>query len=149
MQIRKASRADLNDILFVERTAFGTEGEANLVRELLGDPSAQPALSLLAFKERRPAGHILFTRLRIPADIPLSAAILAPLAVVPEFQKQGIGGELIEQGCRQLAGSGVELVFVLGYPAYYSRFGFQPAGSVLRPRFPLRHGARKGSNLDY
>ena len=61
MQIRKAVEIDLNDVLLIERLAFGYDKEANLVRELLHDPSAKPVLSLLAFKKDRAVGHILFT----------------------------------------------------------------------------------------
>lgn len=53
--------------------------------------------------------------------------ILAPLAVIPDFQKLGIGGKLIETGLEILSKSGTDLVFVLGYPEYYTRFGFKPA----------------------
>ncbi|MDY6807115.1 MAG: N-acetyltransferase [Cyanobacteriota bacterium] len=129
MDIRKASESDLNDVLLVERSAFGGNNEAELVRELLQDTSARPILSLLAFKGDRPVGHILFTTARL-TNSSQKAAILAPLAVVPDAQKQGIGGKLIEEGLELLSKSGVELVFVLGYPEYYTRHGFQPAGCL-------------------
>ncbi len=131
--IREASNSDLEDVLFVERLAFGEEQEAELVRNLLNDPSANPILSLLAFQDDRPIGHILFTKADIRNNhniLSLSIAILAPLAVVPDAQKQGIGGKLIETGLQQLSKSGVALVFVLGYPEYYSRHGFKPAGRL-------------------
>lgn len=129
MDIREASESDLNDVLLVEREAFGGNSEAELVRELLEDPTAKPVLSLLAFKGDRPVGHILFTKARL-SNSSQKAAILVPLAVVPDSQKQGIGGKLIEEGLELLSKSGVELVFVLGYPEYYPRHGFQPAGSL-------------------
>ena len=59
-----------------------------------------------------------------------SIVILAPLAIVPDFQKQGIGGKLIEHGLALLSKSGVDLVFVLGHPEYYPRYGFTPAGQI-------------------
>ena len=62
MHIREASSSDLEDVLLVERAAFGSDQEAELVTNLLGDPSANPVLSLLAFKDDRPVGHILFTK---------------------------------------------------------------------------------------
>ncbi len=128
MQIRKASETDLETALTVERAAFGTEEEAALVHGLLADPSAQPALSLLAFEDHRAVGHILFTRAGVEGHPHLNASILAPLAVIPEFQKQGIGGALIRQGLQALAATGIDLVFVLGHPDYYPRHGFEPAG---------------------
>ena len=50
------------------------------------------------------------------------------LAIVPDAQKQGIGGKLIEQGLEFLSKSRVDLVFVLGHPEFYPRYGFKPAG---------------------
>ena len=129
MIIRKALYSDLDNVLFVERSAFGSDEEANLVRDLLGDDSAKPIVSLLAFQENQAVGHILFTKARLESKAPLSISILAPLAVVPNAQKQGIGGELIEYGLQVLLESGVDLVFVLGHPKYYPRYGFKPAGN--------------------
>ncbi len=89
----------LDDILFVERSAFGQDTEAELTRKLLNDPSAKPLLSLLAFKDDKAVGHILFTKARL-TETPKTASIafLAPLAIVPDYQRQGIGGKLIEKG---------------------------------------------------
>ncbi|VEP12159.1 Uncharacterized N-acetyltransferase YjhQ [Hyella patelloides LEGE 07179] len=131
MYIREASDSDLNEVLLIERSAFGQDQEAELVRELLGDSSAKPILSLLAFKSDRPVGHILFTTAHLTnSKNTTSIAILAPLAIVPDAQKQGIGGKLIERGLQLLSKSGVDLVFVLGHPEYYPRHGFKPAGCL-------------------
>ena len=131
MYIREAAEKDLNDVLLIERLAFGYDKEANLVRELLYDPSAKPLLSLLAFKNDRAVGHILFTTAQLSdTQDTASIVILAPLAIVPDAQKQGIGGKLIKQGLRLLSKSSVDLVFVLGHPRYYPRFGFTPAGRL-------------------
>ena len=131
LQIREAVETDLNDVLLIERLAFGYDKEAKLVRDLLHDPSAKPVLSLLAFKKDRAVGHILFTTARLSGtQDAASIVILAPLAIVPDAQKQGIGGKLIEQGLELLSKSGVDLVFVLGHPEYYPRYGFKPAGHL-------------------
>lgn len=99
------------------------------MKDLLTDPSAKPLCSLLAFNKDRAVGHILFTSARLEgAKNGASISLLAPLAVLPGFQKQGIGGKLIEQGLQHLAKAGVDLVFVLGHPGYYPRYGFTPAG---------------------
>ncbi len=128
MRIGEVSASSLQDVLLVERAAFGRDDEAELVRGLLDDPSATPRLSLLAWVNDRPVGHVLFTSVRIDdAPQPVSAAILAPLAVVPDAQRQGVGGRLIEHGLSVLSDRGVELVFVAGHPAYYPRHGFEPA----------------------
>ena len=131
LQIREAVETDLNDVLLIERLAFGYDKEAKLVRDLLHDPSAKPVLSLLAFKKDRAVGHILFTTARLSdTQNTASIVILAPLAIVPDAQKQGIGGKLIDQGLELLSKSGVDLVFVLGHPEYYPRYGFKPAGHL-------------------
>ena len=131
LQIREAVETDLNDVLLIERLAFGYDKEAKLVRDLLHDPSAKPLLSLLAFKKDRAVGHILFTTARLSdTQNTASIVILAPLAIVPDAQKQGIGGKLIDQGLELLSKSGVDLVFVLGHPEYYPRYGFKPAGHL-------------------
>lgn len=128
MKIRKATEADLRMVLSVEKEAFGYDKEAHLVNDLLLDPSAQPFYSLLAFSDDRPVGHILFTAARLEgASSGASISLLAPLAVIPEFQKQGVGGILIKQGLQHLTNAGVDLVFVLGHPGYYPRYGFAPA----------------------
>ena len=129
MQIREAMEADLNDVLLIERLAFGYYKEAELVRDLLYDSSAKPLYSLLAFNTGKAVGHILFTSARLEGtQNGASISLLAPLAVLPEFQKQGVGGKLIESGLQHLTNAGVDLVFVLGHPGYYPRYGFKPAG---------------------
>jgi len=130
MYIRKSDDSENRNAFAVEAAAFGSDVEANLVMDLLNDPSAKPCLSLLAFENDKAVGHILFTRVRLLPEQQLLAALLAPLAVLPEYQGHGIGGQLVEQGFQVLADSGVDLVFVLGYPDYYSRFGFEPAGKL-------------------
>jgi len=129
MNIREASDSDLNDVLLVEKEAFGYVKESNLVKGLLSDPSAKPLYSLLAFIDDRAVGHVLFTSARLEnTQNGALISILAPLAVIPDFQEIGIGGKLIERGLQHLANSGVDLVFVLGHPDYYPRYGFKPAG---------------------
>jgi putative acetyltransferase len=129
MRIVESSIADSTDALLVERMAFGRDDEADLVSRLLDDASAHPLLSLLARDDERPVGHILFTAAHLEGPSrAVAAAILAPLAVVPEAQGRGFGGRLIERGLELLSSSGVDLVFVLGHLGYYPRHGFEPAG---------------------
>jgi putative acetyltransferase len=129
MEIREAKDADLSDVLLVEKIAFGYEKEANLVKDLLNDPSAKPLQSILAFENNRAIGHILFTSARLEGEQSgVSISLLAPLAVLPDYQKQGVGGQLITHGLDLLTIAGVDLVFVLGHPGYYPRYGFKPAG---------------------
>ncbi len=125
IQIRETNVNDFKDIMEVETKAFGGPDEAKLTVDLLSDPSAEPVLSLLAFHGGEAIGHILFTRAYMNGveNQPM-IHILAPLAVIPEFQKQGVGGKLIKAGLEILKERGTELVFVLGHIEYYPRYGF-------------------------
>lgn len=132
IQIREANESDFNDVMQVEKEAFGYEKEAILVSQLLEDDSAEPIVSLLAFKNNEAVGHILFTKATIDGkkSSPL-IYLLAPLAIKPEHQKQGIGGMLINEGFKKLKRIGAEMVFVLGHESYYPKYGFkQDAGSM-------------------
>ena len=127
MNIRETIPADIKDVLHVEREAFQRDSEANITRDMLSDPSAEPCVSLLAFVENQPVGHILFTRGYIEENPRIGVSFLAPLAVIPKFQKQGIGGVLIKEGIKLLSKIGVDLVFVIGHPELptiriYARF---------------------------
>lgn len=138
MNIRETTPADLKDILYVERQAFQRDSEVKITRDMLSDPSAKPRLSLLAFIKNQPVGHILFTHGYIKGNPQISVSFLAPLAVIPKFQKQGIGGALIKEGIKRLSKMGVDLVFVVGHPEYYPRFGFTPALKLgFQPTYPL------------
>ena len=128
IQIRETNLNDFDTIMEVEERAFGYVKEAKLTADLLEDKTAEPVLSLLAFHENKAIGHILFTRAYIDdmnPDQPLFH-ILAPLAIIPEYQKQGIGGMLILEGLEKLKGMDSNMVLVLGHMEYYPKFGFIP-----------------------
>ena len=146
MIIREAKDADLQDVMFIEREAFKSDTEAELTRDMLADPSAKPLLSLLAFEEDKAVGHILFTRGVLLGKPEVKVSILAPLAVLPSYQKQGIGGQLIKQGVERLTKQGVDLVFVVGHPQYYPKYGFTPAYKLgFWPSHPLPKKPRRPS----
>ncbi len=126
IQITETKEEDFQNIWKVESLAFGNEKEAQLTADLLNDQTAEPMLSLLAFDGEQAVGHILFTRVylnEMDTSQPL-LHILAPLAIIPEYQKKGIGGLLIKEGLKRLRAMGSELVFVLGHIEYYPKYGF-------------------------
>ncbi len=133
MEIRQSTETDKADIERIQNKAFGeAHGPeiAALVNGLFDDETAEPLLSLVAVQNNKLIGHILFTKaLLTETASSVSIRILAPLAVLPEAQKQGVGARLIEEGLGLLKRSDVELVFVLGHPDYYPRSGFKPAGA--------------------
>lgn len=127
IDLRASTNADLKDIIAITTEAFRQAKIAELTAALLRDKTARPVLSLLAFANGTAAGHILFTKVYVPHNLaaPLMH-ILAPLAVKPQFQRLGFGGQLINAGLKQLTNMGSKIVFVLGDPAYYQRYGFMP-----------------------
>jgi putative acetyltransferase len=131
MIIREATNNDIDSVLSVEKQAFETDFESELVQQLLNDPSAKPVVSLLAVEDEQALGHILFTRAHLAESaVTPETYLLAPMAVIPKAQNKGIGGKLIKRGLEMLSNMDVSLVFVLGYPDYYSKHGFQPAGAL-------------------
>lgn len=124
IEIRIAAEADYNSVMEIEKQAFGQDKEAQLVADLLEDPTASPYISLLAFYKNKAVGHILYSRVYLENRMDSMAHSLAPLAILPDFQRKGIGGLLIEHGKEVLSKMGSELIFVLGHINYYPKYGF-------------------------
>ncbi len=132
IHIKQSTESDFNDIMEVEKAAFSSKNEASLVADLLKDKTAEPIISLLAFHHQKAIGHILFTRLYLEnIEEPPLIHILAPMAVIPEFQKEGIGALLIKTGLEILKKEGSKMVFVLGHMDYYPKHGFIPDAANL------------------
>jgi len=121
----------------IHSTAFNRPDEANLVDSLRAEGVV--LLSLIAESEKRIVGHILFTRMSLEtATGSIPAAALAPVAVLPEYQRQGIGGQLIRRGLELLRDRGERIVIVIGHPDYYGHFGFSCQNArFLESPFPL------------
>jgi putative acetyltransferase len=134
--IRAEQDGDADEIRFVIEHAFGQSDEADVVDALRGLPGA---LSLVASVDNRVVGHILFTPVQIdgvPAEA--GAVGLAPLAVLPEWQRCGIGSALVRRGVDACRSLGAGVVVVLGHPRFYPRFGFVPASTAgLACEFPV------------
>ncbi|MXQ11625.1 GNAT family N-acetyltransferase [Microvirga makkahensis] len=123
MDIRVEEIADWSALYAICEAAFRQSGEADLVRRLHDD--GELTLSLVAYADK-PAGHVAFSRLTLHGTPDLKGCALAPLAVAPEFQRQGVGSVLVRLGIERLRADGYDLVLVLGEPDYYARFGFTP-----------------------
>lgn len=128
MDIRTEKPEDLDAIRQVNMAAFGRETEANLVDRLRGIAST---FSLVAVESDRIVGHLFFSPVAVAGKCPSNLSILglAPVAVLPDYQRQGIGTRLIREGLKQCARSGFGAVVVLGHPDFYPRFGFIPAST--------------------
>jgi putative acetyltransferase len=125
MLIRPEQARDIPDIHHVVRQAFGTVVEADLVDALR--QQVEPLVSFVATVDDAVVGHILFSPVTMSSDPRARIMGLAPMAVLPARQRQGIGTALVRAGldeCRRLS---VEAVVVVGHADYYPRFGFTPA----------------------
>jgi predicted N-acetyltransferase YhbS len=125
--IRREAVADYAALAALHAHAFGKRaGEALIVALLRQRRAFDPALSLVAESAGRIVGHALFSpyQLRL-LDRTLPAVNLAPIAVAPARQREGIGGMLIRAGHALAAARGYTISFLLGHPMYYPRFGYQ------------------------
>lgn len=129
MIIRQETSQDYNEVYDVIKEAFkeaehrdGTEQD--LVAALRKGDSFISELSIVAEVDGKIVGHIMFTEGKVGEDTVL---VLAPLSVVPEFQKQGVGTALIKEGHKVAKALGYEYSLVLGSEVYYPRFGYVPA----------------------
>ncbi|EGK87126.1 N-acetyltransferase [Microcoleus vaginatus PCC 9802] len=126
MDIRTENPEDVEAVRNINIAAFGRENEANLVEKLRGIAST---FSFVAVQSDRVVGHIFFSLVAVEGKCSRNLSIqgLAPVAVLPNYQRQGIGTLLIREGLKECARSGFQAVVVLGHPDFYSRFGFIPA----------------------
>jgi putative acetyltransferase len=126
--IRDERSPDAPAIRAVLEAAFSQALEADLVDRLR--TACRDRISLVACDDDRIVGHILFTPAII--DKPEGTVVgygLAPMAVLPELQRTGIGSALVHAGIERLRHSGCPFVIVVGHPTYYPRFGFVPAST--------------------
>ena len=134
--IRVQQPADDEAVHAAVSAAFGRENEAMLVEGLRKTDKTAQALALVAEVKGKIVGQIQFSSIQIvDGDSSLPALSLAPLAVHPEFQNQGIGSALTRYGLELAREMGHHIVLVLGHPDYYPRFGFsaEAARSITCP----------------
>lgn len=137
--VRSAFPEDADAIAALTVAAFseseyGDNGEAELIA--LIRKNCVNHISLVAEKDNKVCGHVLFSRTHIrTADSQVAGMALAPMAVAPDCQRSGIGSQLVETVLNQLDMAGCPFVVVVGHPNYYSRFGFKPA-----KEYSITHG---------
>jgi predicted N-acetyltransferase YhbS len=131
IKIRLEAKHDQPVVENVVRLAFENAEHTNhkeyiLVHELRNASSFIPELSLIAITDKEIVGYILFSRISIEEEAKNHIALaLAPLAVLPEYQKRGTGSLLVEKGHKEAYKLGYDACIVLGNNKYYSRFGYR------------------------
>jgi putative acetyltransferase len=123
LEIREERLDDIAAVRDVNRRAFGQELEGKIFDALRSNRAA--LLSLVATLNGQVVGHIMYSPITVGDDA--KGAAVGPMAVLPEFQRQGIGSKLIETGNRKLKDADCPFIIVLGHADYYPRFGFEPA----------------------
>jgi putative acetyltransferase len=124
--IREERPEDIAAIRCVNLESFGRPQEANLIEMLRTNGGI--LLSLVATYDSQVIGHILYSPVTAGfSEKKIGGAGLGPMAVLPKYQRQGVGGKLIEFGITRLKQSGCPFIVVLGHADYYPRFGFRPA----------------------
>ena len=138
MEIRKETASDYDAVYQVVRDAFASAeerdgNEQDLVAKLRSGPSL--VLSLVAVEKGKILGHILFTRAEVDGHPVLA---LAPLSVLPEYQRRGIGLALMAEGHRTVQALGYDYSIVLGHEDYYPKAGYRPASEYgIKPPFAV------------
>lgn len=128
LMIRSETHEDRADIHHVNSKAFGQESEAELVEKLRN--RGMLIVSLVALFDGQVTGHIAFSSVTVKSESSSFQAItLGPMAVLPEYQRKGIGSQLVQAGLEECRHLGHEIVVLVGHPDYYPRFGFVPARS--------------------
>jgi len=127
--IRPEQKSDYEAITRVNDLAFGRPEEGQLIENLRHLPEFDPRLSLVAELRGKIVGHVLFFPVYIQSEDGEEHPCLSlgPIAVVPDHQKQGFGGQLIEAGHNAALELDYTSVVLLGHPSYYPRHGYRPA----------------------
>ena len=124
-EVRLATKADADGIRRVETAAFGRADEAGIVDAMRGTPDE--VYSVVAEQGSKVVAHAYFTRVTINGMESLRGCALGPVGVEPELQSSGLGSAVIRAGIERCRATGWDVMFVLGDPGYYGRFGFELA----------------------
>jgi putative acetyltransferase len=126
IDIREEKQNDCDAVQTLNDQAFGQPQEGRIVAKLR--KACPESLSLVAISGGEIVGHIFFSPATIDhGDRIIIGMGLAPMAVLPEFQRQGIGSLLVEEGIRRIKERDCPFIIVLGHEHFYPRFGFEQA----------------------
>lgn len=129
MIIRTETIEDYRKVYQINYEAFrNREDEPKLVEKIRKSEQFIPELSIVAEENNEIVGHLLLSKAEVVnEDTRHEVIVLAPIAVKPDLQNKGIGGQLIQEGLRRCKELGYGIVLLIGHPTYYPKFGFKPA----------------------
>ncbi|WP_254639538.1 GNAT family N-acetyltransferase [Cohnella sp. GbtcB17] len=129
VQIRTETNGDIEAVRQVHLAAFGgREDESRLADRIRESAGFVPELSLVAEADGGVVGHMLISKAElVDGQDATDTLVLAPIGVLPDAQGRGVGGALIREGIRRAEQLGYKLIFLIGHPSYYPKFGFKPA----------------------
>lgn len=126
IEIREEKQEDYDEVRMVNEQAFGQPEEGRIVDKLR--ETCKEVVSLVAVSNNEVVGHIFFSPVTIDIEgRSIKGMGLAPMAVLPGFQNQGIGTMLVREGVRRIKETACPFIVVLGHENYYPRFGFERA----------------------
>jgi putative acetyltransferase len=140
MLIRTEQTAEYAVVEKIHESAFAGTHEANVVRAIRQSAGYRPEWSLVAEDSGTIAGHVLFSYIGLQDDAGnvRRVVVLAPLAVLPQSQRRGVGSALVRHGIELLESQSEPLIILRGDLAYYGRFGFQPSVELrIHAPFPI------------
>ena len=147
MRIRPETEGDRAAVRAVNEAAFETSVEADLVETLRG--KGVSVVSLVAEVDGKIVGHVLFSPVSLMEHADLNLVGLGPMAVVPDYQRKGVGSALVREGLRCCKDLGSCAVVVVGHSGYYPRFGFAPASQYsLRSEYDVPDDVFMVAELD-
>jgi len=149
VEIRQEMAQDYPAVYALNLAAFGRKDEARLTDRLRLSEAFIPELSLVATIDDKVVGYILFSKISIvDGERDITSLSLAPMSVIPEMQRQGIGTRLIQYGLGKAKDAGYKSVIVLGHQKYYPKFGFVPTTKwLIKPPFNIPQNAFMGLEL--
>ncbi|MFH2202504.1 MAG: N-acetyltransferase [Elusimicrobiota bacterium] len=135
--IRAETAQEIPIATAILQAAYGRDDEAKLVHAARDSSEHfHPALSIVAADDNQIVGYALYCRTHVGGQ---ASALLTTIGVVPERQRQGVGERLIRHGLDRCRGLGIELIFVIGHPEYFSRLGFRPIEAHgIQPTAPIK-----------
>ncbi|WP_042162973.1 GNAT family N-acetyltransferase [Paenibacillus gorillae] len=139
MNIRTESPQDYDAVYALHDAAFGNQDEeSQMVERIRKSENFVPELSIVAEQGGEIVGHLLISGAAlVDQELRQEVMVLAPLAVSPTYQKQGIGSALMQEGLDRCRAMGHGLVLLIGHPAYYPRFGFKPVTGLTLKQFDV------------